>query len=291
MLKRLGLYLNEMFPIISFVGILLTACSFQMVYLRLFKLPAQFHFQMLFSAIVMTSVTLLIRVMDEFKDYEDDKRNFPLRPLPSGKVRPDDLKVLGGICVALIFFLSMTSVPLFIFGLCTLFYTFLMLKWFFIEDRMRASLPLALFSHHPIVVFNIIYLLLGLIQTFPTLNWDRAWMILPVALMFTNWEISRKIRTPQGETNYTTYSKIWGPRPAILISLLLQFIYTAAVFRIFAEISTPLFLRIVFGILMLIMFIPSVRFLIDLKLKATLKTNAESQILLTIGFLTAASFL
>ena len=291
MLKRISVYLNEMFPITSFVGTMMTAFAFQMTYLRLYGLPAQFHYQMLLSAIVITAVTLLIRIMDEFKDFEDDKRNFPYRPLPSGKVYQKDLKILGGVCIGLVVFLSMTSLNLFLYGLCTLGYTYLMLKWFFIEGRMRVSLPLALASHHPIVLFNMVYLLLSMILTFQGLGWNKAWMILPIAFIFTNWEISRKIRMPKDETAYTTYSKIWGPRAAIVICLALQFIYTGSLFLIFSELQTPVFVRIVFGILMLVMFIPSVRFLINLQLKAPLKTNAESQILLIVGFMMAVCFL
>ncbi|MBA2405654.1 MAG: hypothetical protein H0V66_12830 [Bdellovibrionales bacterium] len=291
MLKRISIYLNEMFPVTSFLGTLLTGFALQITYLRLFVQPVQFHYQIVFSGIVITAVTLLIRIMDEFKDFEDDKRNFPTRPLPSGKVLPSDLKVLAGICVASILLLSLTSLNLFLFGLCTLGFTVLMLKWFFIEEQMRKSLPLALVTHHPIVFFNIVYLLLGLIETFPALDWSKAYLILPVALIFTNWEISRKIRTPQGETDYTTYSKIWGPRVAITFSLLLQLTYTVTVYLIFNQLATPFFLRVVFLGLMAIMYIPSLRFLINLELKAPLKTNAESQILLIIGFLIAASYL
>ena len=291
MLKRIAIYLNEMFPITSFVGTILTALAIQLTYLRLFSLPVQFHYQMLFSGIVITSVTLLIRIMDEFKDFEDDKINFPLRPLPSGKVLTSDLKVLAAICVSLILILSLTSLPLFGFSLATLGFTVLMLKWFFIEDKMRKSLPLAFVTHHPIVIFNIIYLLMGMIQTFSDLNWSKAYLILPIALMFTNWEVARKIRMPEQETAYTTYSKIWGPRTAATVSLLLQLIYTSTVFLVFYNLGTPQFLRIVFLILMLVMMVPTFRFLINLVLKAPLKTNAESQILLIIGFLIAACFL
>ena len=291
MLKRLGLYLNEMFPVTSFLGTMLTAFAFQLTYLRLFGLPAQFHMQMLLSGIVITSVTLLIRVMDEFKDYQDDLTNYPNRPLPSGRVYRSDLKSLAGLCVALVIVLSLTSKNLFLFALLTLGYTVLMLKWFFIETKMRKSLPLAFISHHPIVLFNVVYLILGMIETFPELNWSKLLMVLPIALIFTNWEISRKIRMPKNETAYTTYSQIWGPRVAISISLLLQLTYTSVVFVIFTHLGTPLFLKMVFAILMFIMMIPSLRFLWNLELKDPLKTYAESQILLILGLIIAACFL
>lgn len=291
MQKRILIYLNEMFPITSFIGTLLTGFSFQLIYLRLFKLPLEFHYQMLFSSIAITLVTLLIRIMDEFKDYEDDKKNFPHRPLPSGRVLPEDLKYLGYSCVGLFLILSTTSSSLFVFSLLTLGFTGLMLKWFFVEKKMRQSLPLAFISHHPIVVFNVVYVLLGLIMTYRALDWSKAWFILPLVLMFTNWEISRKIRTPQDETSYTTYSKIWGPKIAISISLVLQVIVWASVMRIFQALESSIILKVVYSSLMLVMMSPSIRFLFTLKLKAPLKITAESIILLTIGFLMAASFL
>lgn len=291
MLKRLAIYLNEMFPITSFIGTMLTAFAIQLTYLRLFNIPVHFHHQMLLSGVVITAVTLLIRIMDEFKDYEDDKRNFPTRPLPSGKVLTGDLKVLAIVCVSAILLLSLTNKNLFIFSLITLGFTVLMLKWFFIEEKMRKSLPLAFVTHHPIVIFNFVYLLLGMIETNPELNWDKMMFILPVALIFTNWEIARKIRTPEGETEYTTYSKIWGPRSAISISLILQFIYSMTVLNIFIQLHSPLILRMVFSGLMLFMIFPSLRFLFTLKLNAPLKSNAENQILLIIAVLIVTCFL
>lgn len=291
MIKRLGIYLNEMFPITSFIGTLLTGFAIQLVYLRLFGFPARFHYQLVLSAVVITCVTLLIRVMDEFKDYPDDLKNYPNRPLPSGRVHRKDLKVLGGVCLGLVPILSLTSLNLFLFSLVVLSYTFLMLKWFFIEEKMRQSLILALISHHPIVFLNFAYLLLGLIETYPELNWSRSFYIFPICLIFTNWEISRKIRMPAQETAYVTYSQIFGPRKAICVALILQVIFGITALAIFDQLGSPMLLRIVFGLLMLLMSIPYFRFLFTLKLKGPLKANAESQVLVVIGFLLAAACL
>ena len=209
MLKRIGIYLNEMFPLSAFVGSILTAIAVQLTYLRLYDLKPNSIFQLVVPALVLTAVSLLIRVMDEFKDYQDDLNNFPDRPLPSGRVLKNDLIVLGYICVMLILFLSMTSSKLLIWGLITLLFTGLMLKWFFIEAMMRKSLPLAFITHHPIVLFNFIYLLIACTQMNSAATFEKAIYILPVCLIFTNWEIVRKIRAPEQETAYTTYSKIF----------------------------------------------------------------------------------
>lgn len=283
-------YLSEMFPITSFLGTLLTAFAIQLVYLRLFGIPAQYHYQMLLSGIVITAVTLLIRIMDELKDYEDDKKNFPDRPLPSGRVLLGDLKVLAAICIAAILLPGFSSKTLLLFGFFTFIYTVLMYKWFFIEGIMRKNLPLAFITHHPIVIINILYLLLGLSVSF-SVDMSKAFLVLPISLIFTNWEIARKIRMPQDETSYTTYSKIFGPRPAMLVSILLQAIYTVAVFVIFSQLDSPLYLKVVFAVVMCLFFIPSFRFLFTLTLKSPLKNNAEGQILTVIGFLLAASLI
>lgn len=291
MLKRIGIYLNEMFPLSAFIGSILTAVAVQLTYLRLYDLKPNSIFQLLVPAFVLTAVSLLIRIMDEFKDYQDDLTNFPDRPLPSGRVHKQDLVALGYFCVMLILFLSMTSSRLLIWSIITLIFTGLMLKWFFIEAMMRKSLPLAFITHHPIVLFNFIYLLIACTQMNSAVTFDKAIYILPICLIFTNWEVVRKIRAPEQETAYTTYSKIFGPRPSILIALVLQFIFVGTVYNIFEMLGTSWILRSIFLALQLILISPSLYFLLTLKLRRPLKPFAEAQILVVVISLLAAALL
>lgn len=279
MLKRLAIYLNEMFPLPTIIGSVLTAVAVELVYLRLFDLRPASYFPVVVPGIVLTCVSLLIRVMDEFKDYEDDLKNFPGRPLPSGRVQKKDLQGLAFFCVMVIIFLSMTSMPLLLWALVTLGFTFLMLKWFFIESIMRKSLPLAFVTHHPIVLFNFTYLLIACSQMSPEVNFSKALYILPICLIFTNWEVVRKIRAPEQETAYTTYSKIFGPRKAIGISLCLQLAFNLAMYAILGQLSSPLWLRGVFFAIQSILMFPAVSFLVTLRLPRPLKPFAEGQIM------------
>src|SRR6476661_4440567 len=112
MIKRIGIYLNEMFPPASIIGSILTAVAVQMVYLRLFNLRATSFLHLLVPGLVLTLVSLLIRIMDEFKDFQDDLTNFPGRPLPSGRVTKKDLLSLAFFCVFGVIFLSLTSMQL-----------------------------------------------------------------------------------------------------------------------------------------------------------------------------------
>ena len=291
MLKRIGIYLNEMFPLSAFVGSILTAVAVQLTYLRLYDLKPNSLFQLLVPAFVLTAVSLLIRVMDEFKDYQDDLTNFPERPLPSGRVHKSDLVALGYFCVMLILFLSMTSSRLLIWSIITLLFTGLMLKWFFIEAMMRKSLPLAFITHHPIVLFNFIYLLIACTQMNAEVTFEKAIYILPVCLIFTNWEVVRKVKTPEQETAYTTYSKIFGPRVAIFIALVLQFIFVGTVYNIFEMLGSNWVLRSIFLALQLVLISPSLYFLFTLKLRRPLKPFAEAQILVVVISLLAAALL
>lgn len=291
MIKRIGIYLNEMFPLSAFLGSILTAVAIQLTYLRLFNVRIESYLQLIIPALVLTCVSLLIRIMDEFKDYQDDLLNFPHRPLPSGKVNKKDLLSLGLFCVMVVIFLSMTSMPLLLWGLATLIFSGLMLKWFFIEDIMRKNLPLAFITHHPIVLFNFIYLIIACMQMDSTVTFEKAFYILPVCLIFTNWEVVRKIRTPEQETGYTTYSKIFGPRPAILMAIVLQLIFITSVFIIFQKLETIMWVQVLFGLAQLFLLAPSLYFLATLKLNRPLKPFAEAQILVIVGTLLTAALL
>ena len=291
MIKRIGIYLNEMFPLSAFIGSILTAIAIQLIYLRLFDIRPNSFLPLIVPALVLTCVSLLIRIMDEFKDYEDDLTNFPTRPLPSGKVLKSDLVYLGMFCVFMVVFLSLSSMTLLIWGVITLIFTGLMLKWFFIEEIMRKNLPLAFITHHPIVIFNFIYLVLACMESYPKATWHEALYVLPIALIFTNWEVIRKIRAPEQETSYTTYSKIFGPRPAIIVSIVLQLIFTSTVLVIFNKIGTSIYLRLVFGLAQFILMLPSFKFLFTLKLDKPFKPIAETQILLVVASLLVAAFL
>ncbi|MFY7994046.1 MAG: hypothetical protein ACOVP4_12180 [Bacteriovoracaceae bacterium] len=291
MFSRLIIYLREMFPISNFVGTLLTAVTIQLVALRLSGLPAHFSVMLILPAVSLTCFSLLIRVMDEFKDYEDDLKNFPGRPLPSGRVYKSDLHVLGWLTVVTALFFSCISMVTLKAALIVLFYSFLMLKWFFMEKTIRKSLPLALISHHPVVFLHFGYLLVSLGAWNASFNLEKGLLVMPLLFIFTNWELSRKIRMPSEETAYTTYSKIWGPRAAVIITLLFQVIVQATIYFIFDKMKTPLIFAGVYYFIYFVLMLPYLKFLFNLKLDSPLKKAAESQILFVVGSLLLTAFL
>lgn len=291
MFSRLFIYLREMFPISNFAGTLLTAVTIQLLALRLSGLSANFSVMILLPAVALTCFSLLIRVMDEFKDYEDDLKNFPERPLPSGRVYKSDLHVLGWLTIVTALFFSCISMVTLKAALIVLFYSFLMLKWFFMEKTIRKSLPLALVSHHPVVFLHFGYLLVSLGAWNASFNLEEGLLVMPLLFIFTNWELSRKIKMPIEETAYTTYSKVWGPRVAIIITLLFQLIVQATIYFIFDKMKTPLIFVGVYYFIYFVLTLPYLKFLFTLRLDSPLKKAAESQILFVVGSLLLTAFL
>jgi hypothetical protein len=135
------------------------------------------------------------------------------------------------------------------------------------------------------------YLMIACMQMYPGVDLRQAYKILPIVLMFTNWELVRKIRSPQQETAYTTYSKIMGPRLAAAVAIALQLIFISTVLLIFRELHKPLWLVASFSLLQLLLLAPSVYFLLSLRLPRPLKPMAEAQILLVVGGLLVAAML
>ena len=182
MIKRLYLYFKEMSLVgylpISFINIYASWIVIQ----HTNSLNFSYGVNLIGPSISLFCLLMLIRIMDEFKDYEDDLVNFPDRPLPSGKVLKKDLLILAVLCAIIPVALNFKN-PLSLLGIgVVLIFSFLMLKWFFMEAKMRKSLIFAFVTHHPIVlIYNAYYLLA--FPLFDNVNPLSSYLaILPIAL-------------------------------------------------------------------------------------------------------------
>ena len=96
MITRLWRYIQMMFPIHRAVPVcvllfIVSWCTMTTVA----GAELIFYPRLVAGAVSFTLFYLLLRVMDEFKDYELDCRLFPDRPLVTGMVTRKDLTVLG----------------------------------------------------------------------------------------------------------------------------------------------------------------------------------------------------
>jgi 4-hydroxybenzoate polyprenyltransferase len=165
---------------------------------------------------------LLFRIADEFKDAATDKILFPDRPLPSGAVRFNDIRILGIIIFILMFVMNVIFISFWIPFAIIVLYGFLTFKWFFMEKHIRNSLLLAVITHQPLTLIVNIYAVCTVFHVtgHTVFSFPVICTILIFFLPVLAWETSRKIKPRGEETDYVTYSKLFGPVKAALLPLL-----------------------------------------------------------------------
>lgn len=228
MIKRLHCYFKEMYPIIP--RLVLGAIIFAEIYFIILLNYGVTEFTIGISEIVgaftIFSFLLMLRIADDFKDYELDCRLFPKRPLPSGKVKKKDLKIFVTILIiitAILNLIFMNNIPFFIF---LYVYGGLMAVWFFQKAKIQPNLMMALITHNPVQMIMNIYIISFTcikysLEPFTYITIFTAFTLYFPALI---WEVSRKIRAPKDETEYVTYSKLFGYKKAVKFVLLVTLI-------------------------------------------------------------------
>lgn len=228
MLKRLNIYFKEMYPIIPrlLLGIIIFGEIYFIVILNNGITDFQINIQEFIGGFTVFSFLLWLRIADDFKDYELDCRLFSERPLPSGRVKKSDLGIFTGLLITVTVTLNVVFMNNFRFFLFLYIYGTLMSLWFFHKKKIQKSLPLALVTHNPVQMIMNIYIIsftcikYGL-DFFTWTNFLAAWTLYFPALI---WEVSRKIRAPKDETEYVTYSKLFGYKKSTVFVLILTWV-------------------------------------------------------------------
>jgi len=219
--QRLWVYQRERFPLVGH-GLLIGAFSSSAVaFSSLLRGAEPSSGWAAFSVAFLTSFFffLQLRVADEFKDFEEDARWRPYRPVPRGVVSLGELgrvAVVGGLIQAgLAGWLSwrLSFLLLLVWG-----YLALMTKEFFVRDWIVRRPFTYLWTHMLIIPIADFYA--------TACDWSRISAAPPpglfwfLAVSFGNGvalEIGRKVRAPEDEEEgVRTYSLIWGRRPAVL---------------------------------------------------------------------------
>lgn len=228
MLKRLHIYFKEMYPIIPrlALGLIVFGEIYFIVLLNNGVTGFRIGIQELIGGFTVFSFLLWLRIADDFKDYELDCRLFAHRPLPSGRVKKRDLAIFVTILITVTVILNAAFMNNFRFFLFLYVYGTLMSLWFFHKKKIQKSLPLALVTHNPVQMIMNVYIIsftcikYGL-GAFTLTNFLAAWTLYFPALI---WEISRKIRAPRDETEYVTYSKLFGYQKSTMFVLILTWV-------------------------------------------------------------------
>lgn len=169
----------------------------------------------------------MVRIVDEFKDYEEDCKYRPYRPVPRGLIKLKELKILFIICIILQLILTITCSQNGILYLIILWVFFaLMSKGFFIKKILDKHLLLEVTLDELILPIMILYLANFIPQIYLNYNSSadftitnsiifvepNVWKILVMAYIIS-WivEVARKIRCKEDEEEgVKTYTAILG---------------------------------------------------------------------------------
>ncbi|MDD7969962.1 UbiA family prenyltransferase [Roseinatronobacter alkalisoli] len=160
-----------------------------------------------------------MRVCDEYKDLEDDKRYRPDRPIPRGLISLRAVLMLGLASLPMTGFAAWAWHPplLWLLGLVWL-WLLAMTAEFGLPKWLKARPVLYLLSH--MAIMPLIDLLLTAMEWLPA-GAPAIWLWLFLAMSFVNGcvlEIGRKLWAPQNEiVGVDTYSGLWGPQSAAMI--------------------------------------------------------------------------
>lgn len=163
---------------------------------------------------------LHIRIFDEFKDYEHDKLYYPKRPVARGLVTLKELKALGLLIIFLEVVLNVfLGLQIFFLYLLMLGFSFLMLKEFFLGEKLRDKLFIYTLLHQLIAILIAIYSYKAvgtpnMLLTSPILISHMIFLFLTVLFL----EMARKVRAPYEENqSHDTYTSYFGAITASFI--------------------------------------------------------------------------
>lgn len=159
----------------------------------------------------------LLRVADEHKDAEVDRRSRPELPVPRGLVTLRELRRVGfAAALAVVALNALVAPPLLVALAAAAGWAALMTREFFAPRWLRARPVAYLLSHMGVMPLLFLYL--------TGLDWLAAGAPPPaglpwfLALAFLNGilvEVGRKIRAPAGERpGVDSYTRAWGTRAA-----------------------------------------------------------------------------
>ncbi|MCI5058391.1 MAG: UbiA family prenyltransferase [Flavobacteriales bacterium] len=224
-MKRFITYQKERFPIIQ-NGILISIFTYCAVsfshWLRGASNPID---GIQFAAIAFITFTFffLVRIIDEFKDYEEDCKNRPHLPVQRGVVKLKELGILGAVLfglqlsVLMIFLKPLWWIYMLVWG-----YFIIMSKEFFVKEWLTKNQIFYVGSH--MVIVPLVDLLAS--SSDWLLNTGEApkhlWILLLIS--YANGlvlEIGRKIKAPENEESNSYTGKLGISKSIGLLQLFL----------------------------------------------------------------------
>lgn len=232
--KKWYTYQKERFPVLAFGSYVFaiafaTYCFSNSEFNKVYPLGTSFFdWKIILTMFVLGLLQfLMVRIIDEFKDYEEDCKYRPYRPVPRGLITLKELKVLFIICAILQ--IAITAIVnkyalKFLVLLWIVFY--LMTKGFFIKKVLDKHILLEVTFDEIMMPVLVIFL-----SKFPNgrIFLTNRYFLFLFMTYVVSWiiEIARKVRCKEDEEEgVRTYTAVFGINKAMLLLNLLQLILT-----------------------------------------------------------------
>jgi 4-hydroxybenzoate polyprenyltransferase len=219
--RRWWIYQRERFPLLGHGPLIaafsFSALSFSALLRGRVMLPAARPVLVAFVTALL--FFLQLRIADEFKDFEEDSRYRPYRPVPRGLVTLRELGVLGMLAAVVQLALALWLTPSLLWLLAAAWtYLVLMSKEFFVPEWLKDRPILYMVSH--MVIIPLVDLYATACDWWVAGEGPPRGLIWFLVVSYFNGlviEIGRKVRGPkEEEIGVNTYSALWGRRNAVL---------------------------------------------------------------------------
>jgi 4-hydroxybenzoate polyprenyltransferase len=214
--------MSERFPIVKH-GVIIAIFTFSAIgYSRILSDKTSFipWFQYLLGFIIVFNSFLLLRISDEFKDIEEDRKYRPYLPVPRGLVSLKELALLGVILLLInSLIIAFFQYQLLFIYLGVLLLLVLMRYEFFLGGVLSKNRVIYTLSHMFIIPALDLYA--------SALDWELEgtgfhnallWFLLVSYFNGVVLEFGRKITSKENEeTGVPTYSKIFGEKGAAIV--------------------------------------------------------------------------
>ena len=227
--KRFLTYQKERYPFAGYFFLIGSFSFSAIAYSRICRGLTEFVSPDKFFVCIFNTVTLffILRILDEFKDHEDDQKYRPYLPVPRGLISLHELKYIGLFTLALQLLVTVVFFPKMLLLLAMVYgYLFFMSNEFFVKKWLKQNQFWYVTSH---------MLIIPLVDVFASgFDWllDKATVPVGLAFFFAVsfmngivLEIGRKIKAPeQEEKGVLSYTFQLGTKHAVVFWIFILFL-------------------------------------------------------------------
>ena len=223
---------------------------------------------------------LMVRIIDEFKDYEEDCKYRPYRPVPRGLISLKELKILFLICAVLqVGITYMFNKFYSIIWLAILWIFFLLMtKGFFIKKILDKHILLEVLLDELMLPILIIYLVSFIYYKDFSILKNLLFMGYIISCIV---EIARKVRCKEDEEEgVKTYTAVFGIPKAVCILAIFETLLTLVLYSILGK-AYLLPIIIIYTVINLI----NILFMIEQRKKYAKATELSANIFIMLAYL------